>query len=82
MDSSRACQKFNFFSTKGMGFAYREEFLEERCGEIIPSIHSTWVYVEPLFFFPQEGKGKQPESNNIFSDSLDRQSAANLQELL
>ena len=66
---------------KGMGFAYREELSEERCGATIPGIHSTCVGIEPLFCFPQEGKGKQTESNGIFGDSLDGQSAANLQEL-
>ena len=67
---------------KSIGFARREELLEERLGTFVPSVHSSLISIKPLLRSPQERERKQMEPDGILRYTLDNKSTAELQELL
>ena len=58
-------------STKGVGFAQREELREECRRAFIPGVDSSTVGIEPLLCSPEEGQRKQPQPDGVRTNALD-----------
>ena len=69
-------------SPQGFGFAYGEEFGEERHRTFVPCVDSFPILVEPLFHPPQEREGKQAEPDAHGCDILDDDGVTQLKKVL
>ena len=69
-------------STKGVGFAHREELHEECRGTLVPCVDSFPVLVEPLFHPPSEREREQAESDYLWCDTLHNDGVSQHQEVL
>ena len=68
-------------STKGVGFARREELCKEHRGTHVPCVNNFLVLVQPLFCPPHEGEWEQTESNYLQCNILHDDGVAQLQEV-
>jgi len=69
-------------STKGIGFAYREELLEEHIGASFPCGGFIFIGVEPLLHLPKQWEWEKAKADGIRHHPLDGEGTTHLHEVL